>query len=278
MVNRKKIFSTGIAWIGLASLLRSHHRYFFSFLKHVFTDYFAKQYERRPAIYIDTLLDSNIRIYPKAVRAYFDFIPIFLTSFGYMKETFGLKIKNDVDDFLRGLIDLYKNAGFVYKNVPTIFHGRQDQKAGLKILQLYERPRNYFPSLHVVLVSYTYFQTRYIVSKNSNNGNHAEAVDALFKRAVRVIEACLLTKQHGIRDVAGGLALITLKNNDFNAEIVENIVSAMFRDNLFDMDGQFINDVRSHILAIYREIVGGHIDVRSDGFYSCQLVSHIKTI
>src|SRR3989344_3702991 len=218
MINRKKMFQTGVVWIGLASLLGEHRRHFLRLIKHIFTDYFVKQYGRQPAIYIDAPLDKDICVYPRAINTYFNFIPLLLGSLGYVQKEFGTKVKDDVDRFIEDLIDLYGNAGFVFENTPTILGGRSSKGVGLKILHFFDRPRNYFPSLHVILVSYAYFQTCRIIDKYSGNENHMEVRGRLFNRSVSIIESCLLIKQHGIRDIAGGLDLITFKDAGFSFE------------------------------------------------------------
>ena len=147
MTSIKKIFKFSTIWVGLASLLGEHRSRFFSLLKHVFTDYLFRQYGRKPAIFVDTLLDKDICLYPEAIGTYFDFVPLLLGNLGYLKRAFGIKIKDDMDKFLGDLIDLYINAGFVFKNAPTTLKGRGNKGFGLTVLHFLDRPRNYFPSL-----------------------------------------------------------------------------------------------------------------------------------
>lgn len=274
----KKIAGINMVLFGLVSLSIEHPRQLFRVLKHIFTDYVLKQYEHQPAILIDTLLDKDICLYPEAITTYLSFVPLLLGNFGYINKEFGGKVRGEIDGFLNDLVDLYKNAGFVFENAPTTLGGRESRGVRLMALHFLDKPRNFFPSLHVVMVSHAYFYTCLFIEKYGNGGDYTGVRMELFNKIVKIIESCLLTKQHGIRDIAGGLAMVSLKDKRFDAGMAKEIIYAMFSDNLFGMKEEFISEVRDNIFITYQSIIASAGGIWVDGLYARPLVSYVKSI
>ena len=241
---------------GLFSLVKDHYLNFFKLIEHVFKDYFAKQYERKPAFRIDCQLDGYILPQPKALGAYFDLFPFLVGSFGFVKKYTGKSTQEDLNRMLRRLVDFYSDAGSIFENAPTTLLNRKTRGWSLKILHSLDRPRNFFPSLHVVTASYVYFGTLGLIDKYPTDYLDSSVVkQSLFDRMIRIIEACLLTKQHGIRDIAGGLALVSIREPEFK-ETAYNIMGAMFKKGPFALSDQASGQLKEEIERIYAEIIG----------------------
>lgn len=262
---------------GLASLIKDHYRSFFNLLQNVFKNYLAKQYERKPAFYVDEKLDGDILAQSGTLGAYFDFFPFLIGSAGFVKKYIKKAEPEDLDFFLRRLADFYSDAGFIFENAPTTLLNRKATGWPMKILHFLDRPRNFFPSLHVVITSYVYFETSKLIDKyHSDQLDGSRIKKCLFKRALRIIEACLLTKQHGLRDIAGGLALVSIREPEFQ-ETAHKIIQSMFVEKPFVLPGDFSGLLRQEIERIYAEIMDyTTVNLVADN-HSQSMAEYIKT-
>jgi len=250
-----KLFGSNLIIYGLAKLLTEHFRNSLLILSHLFSDYFSKQYRSSRAIVVDSDLDKEIPPCPEAIRTYFSFIPFIVGSLGLLRNEFEFHVREDINWIMDDMIDFYKNTGFIFEKAPTTLLSRTSKGIGLKILHFLDRPRNYFPSLHVVLVGYVYFRTCDIIDRFSNGkaGGYDLIKTGLFNKTFGIMEACLVTRQHGIRDIAGGLAVVTAKNPDFD-RIAGELIDSMFLRNKFGMSDRVIDGIREEIKLTYRHL------------------------
>jgi len=224
-------------------------------IRHIFKDYIFKQHQRKPAFCIDVKLDEEILPQSKALGAYFDLFPFLFGSAGFVKKNIGEAVVGDFNHFLRELADFYSDTGFIFDNAPTMFRNRISGQWPLKILHFFDRPRNFFPSLHVILASYVFFETSRLLDKYPAGFlSSFEIKEGLFKRSVRIIESCLLTKQHGIRDIAGGLALVSIREPEFE-QTAGMIIRAMFTGGPFMLLEPVSGLLRQEMEKIYTEIM-----------------------
>lgn len=270
----------GPFFYGLFHLFRWHKTNAFKLLSHIFTDYFSKQFKRTPAIYIDTFIDEEILPKPEAMATYFGFIPFLIGSLGFLKKEFEERADKDVDNLIISLADFYSDVGFIFGNAPTTFANRKTKGLGLTLLHLFDRPRNYFPSLHVILVSYAYYKVCQIIDKYSDDPRGSAIIkEHLFQRVSGIVEACILTKQHSIRDIAGGLAFVSNKEKKFGVEVAPRIIHAMFLENSFGMADNVIGRVKLEIEKLYFDIVS-YMERGNDGNYNYNqsFVDYIRNI
>lgn len=258
----------GAFFYGLFYLFRWHKTNAFKLVRHIFTDYFAKQLKRTSAIYIDTPIDEEILPRPETMGTYFGFIPFLIGSLGFLKKEFQKRADKDVDNLIISLAGFYSDVGFIFDNAPTTFANRKTKGLGLAILHFFDRPRNYFPSLHVILVSYAYYKICHIIDKYSGDPRSSEIIkEHLFQRVGGIIESCILTKQHSIRDIAGGLALVSNKEKEFGTQVAPRIIHAMFLENSFGMPDNVIGRVKLEIERLYFDIMS-NMEKRNDGDYN----------
>lgn len=268
----------GPFFYGLFYLFRWHKTNTFKLIRHIFTDYFAKQLKRTSAIYIDTPIDEEILPRPEAMGTYFGFIPFLVGSLGFLKKEFQKRADKDVDNLIISLVDFYSDIGFIFYNAPTTFANRKTKGLGMTLLHFFDRPRNYFPSLHVILVSYAYYKVCQIIDKYSDDPRGSEMIkEHLFQRVAGIVESCILTKQHSIRDIAGGLALVSNKEKEFGVEVASRIIHAMFLENSFGMADNVIGRVKLEIERISFDIMS-YMKRGNDGNYNQSFVDYIKNI
>lgn len=278
--NPKKInlFGFGVIMYGFVNLLIRHPKDFTTLLGHMFSDYFIEQYKPTNKIrYIDSDLEKYIIPQSWAVLSYLSFIPFFIGSLGFLKLRFGNKTNQDVCLFLKDLQIFFSDARFIFENAPTKLQHRPSPGFALKALHFIDRPRNCFPSLHVILTSYSYLKTNELIKKYSSDDKiHSLARSFLFDWALRIIESCLLTKQHGVRDIAGALAVVSAKCPQFNKEDTKEMFNLIFSHQLYGLSQNSIDLLRKEIDSVYCELLVG-ID-NQNGDYRSTLIAYAKSV
>ena len=265
---------------GLFYLLKEHKTNSFKLVRHIFADYFATQFKRTPLIYIDTAIDKEILPKPGVLGIYLGFIPFLVGSLGFLIKEYRNEANDDIDGIITSLIDFYSDTGFIFSNAQTTFINRKTKGFGLALLHLFDRPRNYFPSLHVVLVSYVYYKVCQIINKYPGNLTGREMIkDYLSKRATGIIESCILTKQHGVRDIAGGLAFISSQDKEFKDQIAPMLIDSIFSEHYFGMENDLIQRVKSEIRALYVDIMSYVAKEKYNDYnYKQGFVDYVKSI
>ena len=278
--NGKKsdLFGFGIVMYGFADLMVRHPKDFLVLLGHIWSDYIFEGYKSVHLVkYVDAELDNRIIARSGALSSYLGFIPFLIGSLGFLKWKFGNNVRQDVCLFMREVKDLFSDAGFVFENAPTKLQYRQSPGVGLKILHFFDRPRNCFPSLHVILTSYSYLKTKELINKHSSNpGIHSGTDSFLLNWSIRIIESCLLTKQHSLRDVAGGLATISAKCPQFDQEDIREIISLLFLKHSSSFPEDVFGLAKEEIGSVYTELIGNINN--NNGDYRSALVNYVRSI
>lgn len=55
--------------------------------------------------------------------------------------------------------------------------------------------------------------------------------DRLKDRGVKILESCLLLKQHGIRDISAGFAAISARDSNFTEKRAADLIGDLFKNN-----------------------------------------------
>lgn len=275
---KSDLFGFGMVMYGFADLLVRHPKDFLVLLGHIWSDYIFEEYKSAHSVkYVDIELDNRILARPGALNSYLGFIPFLIGSLGFLKWKFGNKAGQDICFFMKEVKNIFSDAGFVFENAPTRLQYRQSPGMGLKILHFFDRPKNCFPSLHVMLASYSYLKTKELISKHSPNpGLYFRADSFLLNWSLKIIESCLLTKQHSLRDIAGGLALISAKYPQFDQKDVKEIIDLLFLNHLSSFPEDIIYLAKEEIRSVYAKLVL-NID-NKNGDYRLALVNYVRSI
>lgn len=272
------LFGFGVIMYGLGNLLIKHPKDFITLLGHIFSDYFFEQY--KPAVkvrYIDSGLENQITAQSGAVISYFGFIPFLIGSLGFLKLNYGNKTHQDVCLFLKDLKRFFSDAKFVFENAPTKLQYRPSPSLALKTLHFIDRPRNCFPSLHVILTSYSYLKTSELIKRYAlNDKTHSLARNFLLEWSLRIIESCLLTKQHGLRDIAGALAVVSCKCPQFSRQDIKEIISLIFSNQAYGLSQDSVDLLRKEIESVYNELIT-NIEGQN-GDYCSVLVNYVRSV
>lgn len=263
---------------GFANLLVQHPRDFTTLLGHILRDYFYEEFKIAHSVrYIDTDFEGKLLPQSGRLGTYFSFIPFLVGSLGFLKWKFGNKIHGEVCLFIGDVKNLFSDAGFVFENAPTKLKYRQSPGLGLKLLHFLDRPRNCFPSLHVILASYSYLKTKELLDRYSpNRAENLFADRFLSNWSLRIIESCLQTKQHGIRDIAGGLAVVSSRCPQFSQGDIRQLINAMFSDPRSGFGEDVAGLIRAEIGSVYSELISGANS--REGDYRSVLVDYVRSI
>lgn len=201
-IKKHSLFGPGIVIYGLFNLLIRHPKDFMVLSAHICSDYIFEQFKYAKSVkYVDSNLENVINPQSSALSIYLSSMPFLIGSMGFLKWQFGNKVRQDICLFMRDITDLFSDAGYIFDNAPTTLRFRQSPGFALKFLHFFDRPRNCFPSLHVMLAAYTYLKTKELINKHSHvNGAHSGENNFLFGWSLSIIGSCLLTKQHSFYD------------------------------------------------------------------------------
>lgn len=263
---------------GFINLLVQHPKDFATLLGHIFRDYFYEEFKTAHGVrYIDTDLDSKLVPQSGRLGTYLSFVPFLIGSLGFLKWKFGSKIHGEVCLFVRDVKNLFSDAGFVFENAPTRLKYRQSPNLGLKLLHLLDRPRNCFPSLHVILASYSYLKTKELLDRYSLNRTENLFADRFLSNwSLKIIESCLQTKQHGIRDIAGGLVVVSSRCPQFSQGDIRQLIDVMFSDPKSGFGEDVASLVRAEIGSVYSKLIARVNGL--EGNYRLVLVDYVRSI
>ncbi len=94
--------------------------------------------------------------------------------------------------------------------------------------------------------------------------------------SLKIIESCLQTKQHGIRDIAGGLAVVSFRFPQFSQEDIRQLIDVMFSDSKSGFDRDTASFVRAKVASGYSELLARANS--GEGNYRSALVEYVRSI
>ncbi len=213
-------------------------------LKMFFSDYVVASYKRSAVTNIALDIDALI---PEAsvVRSYLDlfYLPIVLSARAHMCVGGDSEIMASLHRSFNTLEDIYRKTCSVYKKSQTTFKRKPASSISIKILRFFDRNRNCYPSLHAQVIAEIY-----------NTFLNHEAIikkDELSERVAMILEACFLTKQHSIQDIAAGLSGVSFINTSFTKEKAKDLISLIFKNRRYGMTEDLCNDIRARMVAVY---------------------------
>ena len=93
------------------------------------------------------------------------------------------------------------------------------------------------------------------ISSTSEQEEKGLTKQELIKRIASILEACLLTKQHSINDIASGLAGVTILDPRFLRERAEELLSHVFLHQQYGMNLELCNTIRNNMVTLYRRLL-----------------------
>ncbi|HPE88356.1 MAG TPA: hypothetical protein P5298_11655 [Spirochaetia bacterium] len=160
---------------------------------------------------IEHPLDACVPIRYEAAGVYLTFVKLWIGALSYFRRRLGRAFDDSVIEFLAGLGRCYSDAGSVYGRCLSTTR-RPDRAPSLRLAFVYAVDPHLFcvPSLHVLVVCYTYFRLRELLAATADDGRFGRELDALRARAVEITESILFVRQHSVNCIPTALAMLSV--------------------------------------------------------------------
>ena len=185
-------------------------------------NFFFRQYRaawlpgRVPVSRVDHPLDRKIPFVPSWVTIYHDFSFFWIRMLSFLLHTYGLKAFKAVGEFITSIGKLYTFAAEAYQqNFSTTIRPFYIARPRFFIIHLFDPHLMCIPSLHVMVVTWTYIQFAAILRSLNDAENHAAQIAEMKQGALSITRSILFVKQHSINCVAAALYAMTR----FDAEL-----------------------------------------------------------
>jgi len=204
----------------------------------IFFNFFFRQYYaawlpgRVPVSRVDHPLDLKIPFVPAWVAVYLDFIAYWVRMLSFLLRTYGRRAFDAAREFLSSMGKLYAFAAEAYqKNFSTTDRPFYIARPRFFLIHLVDPHLMCIPSLHVMVVIWTY--TRFAaILRSLNEAEHcADQIEEMKRGALAITQAILFVKQHSVNCVAAAMyAMTCFDRNMFPPEEAEAFSGLIFRD------------------------------------------------
>lgn len=228
-------------------------------------------------INVELPIDKKIPFEKNELSTYMSFVGFWVAGINFVQKEFGKKAEGDVVLFLSDMAKFYPQAAVIYNSAQTSFERGKPVGLKFKLLHFIDSSKNASPSLHVEVAAHTFSRITEIIKKHSkeDSGFYEPIINALFIKAVRILESVLLVKQHVVMDIALGLAALSAGDQTFSQEKALNLVNAMFKKNTHGIDAQTIAKIRETIILIYSEALA-RIKLKPEVPASAAIIEYLK--
>jgi hypothetical protein len=214
------------------SIRQSSFKYFSS----LFINFFFFQHRaaflpgRIPVTNVDHPLDKKIPFTPSWVGIYIDFAKYWIRMLSFIIRRYGRRAYGYARDFIAGMGELYAFASVVYrKNFSTTTRPFYIKRPLFMVIHMVDPHLMCVPSLHVMVVIYTYTTFAKIVKSLGEEEKLKEQVLEMKYGALAITQAILFVKQHSINCIAAALYAMNCYDNDlFPPEEAENFMKLLF--------------------------------------------------
>jgi len=179
---------------------------------------------------VDHPLDKKIPFTPSWIKIYIDFAKYWVRMLSFIIRRYGQKAYVPARDFIYGMAELYAFAAQVYrKNLSTTSRPFYIKRPLFLVIHMVDPHLMCIPSLHVMVVIYTYTTFAKAVKSFGDEEKLKEQVLEMKYGALAIVEAILFVKQHSINCIATALYAMNCYSGElFPPEEVENFLNLLF--------------------------------------------------
>ena len=182
-----------------------------------------------PVRNIEHPLDAGIPVRYETVDVYLTFIKLWISSLSYLRRRLGESFDDDIVDFMRGLERCYSDASSVYGRCLSTTR-RPGRAPGLRLAFVYAVDPHLFcvPSLHVLVVCYTYRRIDDLLRARGASGEYSDELIAIRSRAVAITESILYVRQHSVNCIPAALAMLSVIVPSYDEAESRSFLSGLF--------------------------------------------------
>jgi hypothetical protein len=237
---------------------------------------------RVPVSNVDHPLDKKIPFVPSWVKIYIDFAKYWIRMLSFILRRYGRKAYAPAADFITGMAELYAFAAQVYrKNLSTTSRPFYIKRPLFMVIHMLDPHLMCIPSLHVMVVIYTYTAFAKIVKSFGEEEKLKEQVLEMKYGALAIVQAILFVKQHSINCIAAALfAMNCFRNDLFPSEEADNFMKLLFSEMpdfgklhtktihpsaapKTKLPNTVQNEIREYILTLFRRLLSERNSAKS---------------
>lgn len=214
----------------------------------------------RPVIFVDTELDDKIPFTPSKVTTYIGFVAFFVRPMDMLIKRLGyFKAAKYLNDDVRYLTKMYKNASTIYRRIFTTTH-RPDYKEDIAFKTIHAADPHLLcvPSLHVTIAAGTYawfkkvFCTTDIFPPEEAERRLAE----IKAQAIAIIESVLFVKQHSVNCIPTAFYMLTaaFEPGFFTIDDANSLIDELFKDNI-ELNEETKKEIAEYFNFMYERTV-----------------------
>lgn len=184
-----------------------------------------------PVRNVEHPLDAGIPLRYESVGIYLGFVKLWVSALAYLRYELGQSFDEDMADFLDGIERCYADASSVYSRCLSTTR-RPSRAPNIRLAFVYAVDPHLFcvPSLHVLLVCFTYHRMAKMLEARGAQASFAGELRALRARAVAITESILYVRQHSVNCIPTALAMLSVILPSYNAAEATAFLSELFTE------------------------------------------------
>jgi hypothetical protein len=179
---------------------------------------------------VDHPLDLKIPFVPSWVTIYLDFVFYWIRMLGFLLHAYGRRAYDAAREFIVSMDRLYAFAAETYqKNFSTTDRPFYIARPRFFVIHLLDPHLMCVPSLHVMVVIWTYVKFAEILRSFNDAGYYSAHIEEMKQGALAITHAILFVKQHSVNCVAAALYAMTRFGGElFPPEEAEAFINLLF--------------------------------------------------
>ncbi|GMO28433.1 MAG: hypothetical protein Ta2F_03870 [Termitinemataceae bacterium] len=205
---------------------------------------------------VDHSLDDLIPFMPSYAKIYMDFTPFWIRTQAFLLENFGKQSVVFIKEFIASINMIYRRAAMVYKkNFSTTKRPVCKDSAIVKMIHKIDPHLMCIPSLHIMVIVWTYTKMRLIMRSLSCETQYEQQLKDLRLHAVKIADSVLYLKQHSINCIAAALYTLTVIDESVVAQCEAEDFIDLLLVNSTDIDIDGVCKIRTYIKELYRSFL-----------------------
>lgn len=178
---------------------------------------------------IEHQLDARIPIRYEMIETYLGFVQMWISALSYVRRREGRGFNGAIHDFLTGLERCHVEAAGVYGQCLSTTR-RPERAPNPRLALVYAFDPHLFcvPSLHVLVVCYTYRKLADILAEHGLYDRYAAELAALRDRAATITESILYVRQHSINCIPTALSMLSVILPSYDETEARNFLATLF--------------------------------------------------